>query len=36
VHNGRTAELASFDIVVADRSGGSSGNPQTVRVTVRG
>jgi cytoskeletal protein CcmA (bactofilin family) len=36
VHNGRTTEVASFDIVVADRSGASSGAPKTVRVTVRG
>jgi hypothetical protein len=36
VHNGRGAEPGSFDVVVADRSGGSSGAPQTVRVAVRG
>ena len=35
VHNGRTADPASFDIVVADK-GGTSGAPQTVRVTVKG
>jgi hypothetical protein len=35
VHNGRGTEMASFDIVVADRSGATSGAPQTVRVTVR-
>jgi cytoskeletal protein CcmA (bactofilin family) len=36
VHNGRGGDPASFDIVVADRSGGTSGAPQTVKVTVRG
>jgi cytoskeletal protein CcmA (bactofilin family) len=36
VHNGRTTDLASFDILVADRSGGTSGAPATVRVAVRG
>jgi cytoskeletal protein CcmA (bactofilin family) len=36
VHNGRGSDPASFDIVVADRSGGTSGAPQTVRVAVRG
>jgi cytoskeletal protein CcmA (bactofilin family) len=35
VHDGRGAGLASFDIVVADRSGGTSGKAQTVKVTVR-
>jgi cytoskeletal protein CcmA (bactofilin family) len=36
VHNGRGTEQASFDIVVADRSGATSGAPQTVKVAVRG
>jgi len=36
MHDGRSSDLASFDIVVADRSGGTSGAPQTVRVAVRG
>jgi cytoskeletal protein CcmA (bactofilin family) len=36
VHNGRGMEPASFDIVVADRSGATSGAPQTVKVAVRG
>jgi cytoskeletal protein CcmA (bactofilin family) len=36
VHNGRGTEPASFDIVVADRSGATSGAPQTVKVAVRG
>jgi cytoskeletal protein CcmA (bactofilin family) len=36
MHDGRSADLASFDIVVADRSGGTSGAPQTVKVSVRG
>jgi cytoskeletal protein CcmA (bactofilin family) len=35
VHDGRSADSASFDIVVADRSGGTSGAPKTVRVVVR-
>jgi cytoskeletal protein CcmA (bactofilin family) len=35
VHDGRSVSPASFDIVVADRSGGTSGAPQTVRVAVR-
>jgi cytoskeletal protein CcmA (bactofilin family) len=35
VHDGRGAGPASFDIVVADRSGGTSGAPQTVKVAVR-
>jgi len=33
-HDGRSADLAGFDIVVADRSGGTSG-VQTVKVAVR-
>jgi cytoskeletal protein CcmA (bactofilin family) len=36
VHDGRGTGPAGFDIVVADRSGGTSGAPQTVRVAVRG
>ncbi|MBO0763659.1 MAG: polymer-forming cytoskeletal protein [Hyphomicrobiaceae bacterium] len=36
VHNGRGTEQANFDIVVADRSGATSGAPQTVKVSVRG
>jgi cytoskeletal protein CcmA (bactofilin family) len=36
VHDGRSTGLASFDIIVADRSGGTSGAPATVKVTVRG
>ena len=35
VHDGRGMGPASFDIVVADRSGGTSGAPQTVTVAVR-
>lgn len=35
VHDGRGTEQASFDIVVADRSGATSGAPQTVKVSVR-
>ena len=35
MHDGRSSDLASFDIVVADRSGASSG-AQTVKVAVRG
>ena len=36
VHNGRGTDQASFDIVVADKSGATSGKPQTVKVTVMG
>jgi cytoskeletal protein CcmA (bactofilin family) len=36
VHNGRGSDLAGFDIVVADRSGSTSGAAQTVKVAVRG
>lgn len=36
VHDGRSASPASFDIVVADRSGSTSGAPQTVKVAIRG
>ena len=34
-HNGSAGALASFDVVVADKSGGTSGAPQTIKVTVR-
>ena len=36
VHDSRSTGGASFDIVVADRSGGTSGTPKTMRVVVRG
>jgi len=36
MHDGRSSDPAGFDIVVADRSGGTSGAPQTVKVAVRG
>ncbi len=36
IHDGRSTDQASFDIVVADRSGSTSGAPQTVKVAVRG
>jgi cytoskeletal protein CcmA (bactofilin family) len=36
MHDGRSAEPAGFDIVVADASGGSSGAARTVKVAVRG
>jgi cytoskeletal protein CcmA (bactofilin family) len=35
VHDGRSGDVAGFDIVVADSSGGTSGAPQTVRVVVK-
>jgi len=35
VHDGRTGDVTSFDIVVADASGSTSGAPQTVRVVVK-
>jgi cytoskeletal protein CcmA (bactofilin family) len=35
VHDGRTADNGSFDIVVADATGATSGAPRTVRVEVR-
>lgn len=35
-HNGTASEMASFDVVVADHTGASSGAPQTVHVAVRG
>jgi len=34
-HDGSAAALAHFDVVVADKSGATSGEPQTVKVTVR-
>jgi cytoskeletal protein CcmA (bactofilin family) len=34
-HDGSTAESASFDVIVADKSGSTSGTPQTVKVVVR-
>lgn len=35
-HDGATAPLASFAVVVADRAGATSGSAQTVKVAVRG
>jgi cytoskeletal protein CcmA (bactofilin family) len=35
-HDGTNTKVASFDIVVADRSGATSGAAQTVKVSVRG
>jgi len=35
-HDGSLAPTASFDVVVADHTGATSGKPQTVKVTVRG
>jgi cytoskeletal protein CcmA (bactofilin family) len=35
MHDGSTTRSASFDIIVADRSGATSGKPQTVKVSVR-
>lgn len=34
-HDGSAGETARFDVAVADRSGASSGKPQTVNVAVR-
>lgn len=34
-HDGTPSSSASFDVVVADHTGATSGNPQTVHVTVR-
>lgn len=34
-HDGTETELASFDVIVADQAGATSGTPQTVKVTVR-
>jgi len=36
VHDGRGTALGGFDVVVADRGGGTSGKPQSVKVAVRG
>jgi len=35
-HDGSLTPTASFDVVVADHTGATSGKPQTVKVTVRG
>ena len=35
-HDGTAAQAASFDVVVADHAGATSGAPQSVKVTVRG
>lgn len=35
MHDGHSGEPASFDIIVADASGATSGAPQTVRVVVK-
>ena len=35
-HDGTATRAASFDVVVADHTGATSGAPQTVKVTVRG
>lgn len=35
-HDGTATRAASFDVVVADHTGATSGRPQTVKVTVRG
>ncbi|HMN36530.1 MAG TPA: polymer-forming cytoskeletal protein [Hyphomicrobium sp.] len=34
-HDGSSGEIAKFDVVVADKSGATSGVPQSVRVAVR-
>ena len=34
VHDGSTGDSASFDVVVADETGGTSGAPETVHVAV--
>jgi hypothetical protein len=36
MHDGTNTKMASFDVVVADHAGASSGAPQTVKVHVRG
>jgi len=36
MHDGTDTKVASFDVVVADQTGGTSGAPQTVKVQVRG
>src|SRR4029079_3014039 len=35
-HDGTDTKMASFDVVVADHAGATSGAPQTVKVHVRG
>ena len=35
-HDGTATQAASFDVVVADHAGATSGAPQTVKVTVKG
>ena len=35
-HDGSATQQASFDVMVADHTGATSGRPQTVNVTVRG
>jgi cytoskeletal protein CcmA (bactofilin family) len=35
-HDGSSTSMASFDVVVADHTGATSGAPQTVKVAVRG
>jgi len=35
-HDGTSTRAASFDVVVADHTGATSGPPQTVKVTVKG
>ena len=34
-HDGTATQAASFDVVVTDHSGATSGRPQTVKVTVK-
>jgi cytoskeletal protein CcmA (bactofilin family) len=34
-HDGTDTKMASFDVVVADQAGATSGAPQTIKVTVR-
>jgi cytoskeletal protein CcmA (bactofilin family) len=36
MHDGTNTQIASFDVVVADHAGATSGAPQTVKVHVRG
>ncbi|MGH6816961.1 MAG: cadherin-like domain-containing protein [Hyphomicrobiaceae bacterium] len=36
VHDGSDTTTAGFDVVVSDESGGTSGNAQSVKVTVKG
>jgi hypothetical protein len=35
-HDGTATKAASFDVVVTDHTGATSGKPQTVQVHVRG